>query len=235
MMVGNWSIILNVLLLIGVMIAIGRTIYSKREKERTQYTPPLVGQFDSMPCDDIIAVRKVNRDVSIEPPTISPSVSTFAEERNPIRPQEANQDAVSSLMFFLLAKEDRQLGGYELLQTLLTAGLRFGEGQIFHRHQHANGHGPVLCSVAAATSTGMFDLQNIGAFSVHGLCIFMEASGSPTIDQERFSIMLEMAKQLSEDLDAYLLDDRRQPLTDTAVLRYHRLLHIDALPEKETI
>lgn len=127
----------------------------------------------------------------------------------------------------MLAKENRQFAGYELLQTVLASGLRFGEGHLFHRHQFANGQGPVLCSLAAATATGVFDLQNIGAFSVRGLCLFMHASNNPNIDAERFSIMVDTARQLSEGLDAYLLDDQRKPLTEERITRYCHALNID--------
>lgn len=125
--------------------------------------------------------------------------------------------------------------GYELLQTLLAAGLRFGEGQLFHRHLQLNGQGPVLCSVAAATPSGTFDLQNMGAFSASGLCIFMQASGNPTIDQERFSIMVDTARQLSDDLDTLLLDDKRQPISETSLARYRRVLKIDKAEQNEMV
>ncbi len=235
-MLGNWSMMLNVLLLAGVIIAIGRMIKSKREILRSNYSQPLVGQQqDDAQYDDIIAVRKVSREESMDAPTIS-SVPRPTPEIKESRPKaRATEMSSSSVMMFLLAKENRQLAGYELLQTLLSVGLRFGEGHLFHRHQYSNGQGPVLCSVAAATSTGMFDLQNIGAFSVRGLCIFMEASGSAAIDEERFSIMLETARQLNEDLDTYLLDDNRQPLTEASLKRYHQKLNIDVLNDVELV
>ena len=135
-------------------------------------------------------------------------------------------------MIFLLAKENRQLAGYELLQTLLAVGLRFGEGQLFHRHQNSNGQGPVLCSLAAATASGVFDLQNIGAFSVRGLCLFMQPSGHPAIDSERFSIMLDTAKQLSEGLDTHMLDEQRKPLSDASLKRYYQTLNISDMCEQ---
>ncbi|MFW2572434.1 cell division protein ZipA C-terminal FtsZ-binding domain-containing protein, partial [Legionella sp. 29fVS95] len=91
----------------------------------------------------------------------------------------------------------------------------------------SNGQGPVLCSLAAATASGVFDLQNIGAFSVRGLCLFMQSSGNPTIDAERFAIMLETAKQLSDGLDTFLLDEQRQPLTEASIARYQSLLNIN--------
>lgn len=232
-MLGNWSVILNVLLLAGVFFAIARTIKSRRENLSSNYVQPLVGQPEDIACDDIIAVRKVSPDPYLSAPTISTSPRFAAEFKTTREKPVTTETGPSPVMMFLLAKGDRQLAGYELLQTLLSVGLRFGEGHLFHRHQHSNGQGPVLCSVAAATSTGMFDLQNIGAFSVRGLCIFMEASGSSAIDEERFAIMLATARQLSEDLDAYLLDDNRQPLTDATLARYYRLLNLEVASAME--
>lgn len=128
------------------------------------------------------------------------------------------------IMMFLLAKDQRQFAGYELLQTVLAAGLRFGEGDLFHRHQLPNGQGPVIFSLASATSSGIFDLQNMGAFNARGLCLFMQTSGNPTIDMDRFNVLYETARQLSEGLDAHLLDERRQPLTKEGLLRYQHAL-----------
>jgi len=241
-MQANASLILNVLLLIGVIVAIGRMVKARRQTLSTVEYAPSIGEPTIMPLDDIISVRKVNTEPMVATPiqpSLEPAVHFSRDEVAPIstiKPVVSklsvekiarSSETSASLMMFLLAKENRQLAGYELLQTLLAAGLRFGEGQLFHRHQSPNGQGPVLCSLAAATPTGVFDLQNIGAFSVHGLCLFMQASGSPTIDGERFAIMLDTAKQLSEGLDAYLLDDKRQPLGDQSIQRYYNLLKLD--------
>ncbi len=245
-MQANWSLILNVLLLIGVIVAILRIIKTHRENNRPVPQTPSVGKPEKS-FDEIIAVRKVAAEVPVAQPILQatsqpatefiapnckPSIPlapvSMQPESKPVLKQEA---APASIMLFLLAKENRQLVGYELLQTVLACGLRFGEGQLFHRHQHPNGQGPVLCSLAAATTTGTFDLQNIGAFTVRGLCLFMQASGNATIDAERFEIMLDTAKQLSEGLDTHLLDDKQKPLTDASIHRYHRLLNIEVLCE----
>ncbi|KTC76792.1 cell division protein ZipA C-terminal FtsZ-binding domain-containing protein [Legionella brunensis] len=235
-MQANWSLILNVLLLIGVVIAIGRMMKARRQSLNPVSYQPSLGQgenkslADNKHFDDIIAVRKVKHDLHDEEvqnnafeQTISAKMPTMGElEEKSITMNEPGK----SLMMFLLAKENRQLAGYELLQTVLAAGLRFGEGNLFHRHQHANGQGPVLCSLAAATASGVFDLQNIGAFSVRGLCLFMQSSGNSTIDAERLAIMYETAKQLRDGLDTHLLDDQRQPLTEASIARYYRILNI---------
>lgn len=237
----NWSLVLNVLLLIGVFIAIGRMMKTRRQTMHPASYQPSIGPANHTSPDDIIAVRKVNRELPVEEPALQATIRPSAPViKRPILQPTVDADnscqdeiepitgaeAVSSVMMFLLAKENRQLAGYELLQTVLAAGLRFGEGHLFHRHQSPNGQGPVLCSLAAATASGVFDMQNIGAFSVHGLCLFMQASGNPTIDAERFAIMLDTAKQLSEGLDTYLLDDNRQPLCEASIQRYYRLLNL---------
>lgn len=237
-MPANWSLILNVLLLIGVMIAIGRLMKARRKTINLVAhapAPPVLGKIDNKYSDDIIAVRKIPHQLADEltdddSPSINalfakaPAVNSKAEM--PLDNTAEMNVSGQSIMMFLSARENRKLAGYELLQTVLAAGLRFGEGHFFHRHQNRNGQGPVLCSLAAATATGMFDLQNIGAFSVRGLCLYMRSSGNAVIDAERLSIMLDTAKQLSADLDTLLLDDKQQPLTENSMVRYCKLLNI---------
>ena len=248
----NWSLVLNVLLLIGVIVAIGRLVKNQKRSLNPEYCQP---SLDRNPIqglgDDIIAVRQINtdsacdsnmkiesdlpaldrRNVHSAQPRLVPEEQEFVTLRGESKPmpkmgkEEALKiDTSVTIMMFLLAKENRQFAGYELLQTVLASGLRFGEGRIFHRHQFTNGQGPVLCSLAAATATGVFDLQNMGTFSVHGLCLYMHPSKNPGIDIERFAVMLETAKQLSEGLDAHLLDDQRKPLTEDRIARYQQLL-----------
>lgn len=216
----NWSVMLNIFLLAGVVFAIVRMIKMKRQSSVSRrFEPSLHHDATHEFADDIIAVRKLEPESGPESgPELEPDINT-----RPVIKSQPESTPIS-LMLFLLAKEQRKLVGYELLQTILAAGLRFGEGQLFHRHQFESGQGPVVCSLATATADGTFDLQNMGALRVHGLCLFMEASGNKSIDLERFSIMLDTAKQLSEGLDTYLLDDAREPWSESSLERYHHAL-----------
>ncbi len=270
-MQANWSLILNVVLLAGVVYAIIHVLQTRKRAAEIRMRSPSIGQFDAkMQHDDIIAIRRVSELTPDDQPIVTPEresvdessdrlftagrdgfaqTHTAREENEPkisTKPDveqiksermsfdqtcivETSQVKTEPLMMFLLAKANRHLAGYELLQAVLAAGLRFGEGNLFHRHQYSNGQGTVMCSLAAATDQGVFDLQNIGAFTVPGLCIYMHASGNPGIDEERFDIMLDTAKTLSEDLDTYLLDDRRQLLSEVSIERYHRKLNLSSL------
>lgn len=245
----NWSLTLNVLLLMGVIVAIVRTIRMRRQERQVEFGSTSV-QEQPMASDEIIAVRKISEEATAFKPTLvsqsseatddnqssGPKLPAFTLESEPdfiiSDEEEIASDVVRTiptsppLMMFLLAKSNRQLAGYELLQAVLSAGFRFGEGDLFHRHQYPNGQGEIMCSLAAATPTGVFDLQHIGGFVVRGLCLFMHASGDATIDAERFDMMMDTAKMLSDSLDTHLLDDQRKPLSELSVTRYYQKLSL---------
>jgi len=246
MMPANFSIILNVILLIGVVIAIRALMKGKREQVRL--SQPKWAHKPSFPAavetDEILAVRKVSppenkfifSDLIIDESEKPEAFVTEIEPEDTVAVEPINESPADlQIMMFLLAKEGKKIAGYELLQTLLTAGLRFGEGALFHRHQYSNGKGPVLFSLAAATATGTFDLQNIGAFSAHGLCLFLQASHNAMIDAERFETLLETAKQLSEDLDTHWLDECRKPFTKESELRMRQALNIAKFAVAEVV
>ncbi len=244
-MQADWSLILNVLLLIGVVVAIGRLMKVRRQNLNYERYKPAPAKADphlyekNLP-DDIIAVRK------LEPETIlsavpAPQISVQKIAAKTSAPQLLPQDELvitantaqpkkiinkAPLMMFLSAKEDRQFVGYELLQTVLASGLRFGEGQLFHRHEHPNGEGAIVCSLALATASGVFDLQNIGGVEVRGLCLFMHGSNDVVLNEQRFALMLATANQLRDNLDAYLLDEERKPLNAQRIAHYQRILGI---------
>lgn len=126
------------------------------------------------------------------------------------------------LTLFVVPPRGTSLPGYELLQTILANGLRYGSDHIFHCHVESNGTGDELFHLAAATKEGTFDLQNMGAYQCPGiLCYFyLDQATRPA---QAFERMLEVAQALAEDLDADLLDPIRRPLTnDTiALMRQH--------------
>lgn len=111
----------------------------------------------------------------------------------------------------VIARAGEVYAGYELLQALLSAGLRFGKMNIFHRHQESSGRGDILFSVASATNPGTFELSKMGGFSCSGLTLFLQFSGQKDL-MKSFELMLETARQLTDDLGGEVLDQQRQPL-----------------------
>lgn len=140
--------------------------------------------------------------------------------RQNVKMAEPKKEAISPknqlVLLYLMAPANQPYNGYELLQALLSAGLRYGKMQIFHRHEQKTGRGDVLFSLASATSPGTFELPKMGAFSCTGLVLFFEAAKVKD-PKKAFEIMIDTASQLAEDLGGDILDDAHQELSDEKV------------------
>lgn len=244
-MQSNVNLLINVVLLAAVIITIVAVMKNRRRKMDYINETPEERSFSSLLEDDIISVRKIEPEIDETLIDETVSLTVEPEEETPVvgaseplskpkedKPRTSAPEADAKqppLMLFLLARNEQYFAGYDMLQSLLAAGLRYGEDGLFHRHQDTHGHGPVICSLASATSTGLFDMQNIGAFKEKGLCIYMHRSNNSGIDRERFTIMLDTARQLKDSLDCYLLDDERKHLNEERLNRYHQRLEREEL------
>ena len=127
------------------------------------------------------------------------------------------------ISFHLRPLPDTSYAGYELLQALLSAGMRFGQSGLFHRHEKKTGTGPILFSLASCTKEGTFDLSGMGGFSCKGLILFMkpkEVQDSVKV----FELLLETADQLIRDLGGDVLSEQQQLLKKEDVFAIHEKL-----------
>jgi cell division protein ZipA len=115
--------------------------------------------------------------------------------------------------------EGQMMSGAALLPTLLTLGLRYGEMNIFHRHQDNAGNGQVTFSLANMMNPGTFDLDDIENFSTQGITLFMTLPNTGDAF-EVFEKMLNAAKQLAVEFKAQLLDDKRCVMTKQTEQHY---------------
>ncbi len=158
-------------------------------------------------------------DTAIEPE------AKFAGEsdKQPIAPQGApvQQD---HFVFNVAAKEGQAVRGHELLQFFLTAGFRFGDMSIFHRHLHSDGTGPVLFSIANMMKPGVFDPENMEQFCSEGVTFFLTAPNNEINIKEAFDMMVVAVEQMAEEFDCVVLNGERQPLTEAQYREYHKRL-----------
>ncbi|MCG9746891.1 cell division protein ZipA [Shewanella sp. Isolate8] len=112
------------------------------------------------------------------------------------------------LVLHVVAKEGEALNGAELLPSLLTLNFKFGEMDIFHRHEDNAGTGKVLFSLANMVKPGVFNPDEMEQFTTQGIVLFMTLPcyGDPLMN---FSIMLNSAHQLADDLGGEVLDGGR--------------------------
>jgi cell division protein ZipA len=144
-------------------------------------------------------------------PSMSATEDKVAEKAVEIAPQV--------IVLSVVMPEGQAMSGAALLPTLLTLGLKYGEMNIFHRHQDNAGNGQVTFSLANMMNPGTFDLDDIENFSTQGITLFMTLPNTGDAF-EVFEKMLNAAKQLAVEFKAQLLDDKRNVMTKQAEQHY---------------
>jgi len=127
-------------------------------------------------------------------------------------------------IFNVVAREGSAVRGHELLQFFLTAGFRFGEMSIFHRHENSDGTGPILFSIANMMQPGTFDLDKMEQFSSQGVSFFLSAPNDEINIKKAFDMMLLAVEQMAEEFDCIVLNEKRTPLTEEEFRNYHKRL-----------
>lgn len=139
--------------------------------------------------------------------------------------EETNKSLQGNLLvMYLQTAINHSFLGHELLQALLSVGMRFGEMNLFHRYEEVTGKGQILFSLASASSPWVFDLRKMTSFSARGLCLYMYLSGDLVFDSERFSLLLKTSQQLAKALNADCLDDKKKPLTQMSIDNYNAII-----------
>lgn len=165
---------------------------------------------------DYVLGLKTSEKNQASQPDIHSRAAAKSSDRN-----ERSADCI--IVLYLMAPDNCVYAGYELLQALLSAGLRYGKQRIFHRHTHKDGRGDVLFHCASATEPGIFDLTKMGAFTSKGLCLFFSAA-SVEDPLMTFDHLLETIDQLVEDMGGQVLDGQRQLFTKERMVNLRQKL-----------
>ncbi len=123
------------------------------------------------------------------------------------------------LILYVLLPENQEIQGQELLSALTVLGFKYGDMDIFHRHQDSAGTGDVLFSLANMFNPGTFDIDEIEQISTRGLSLFMTLPG-PGEPLQNFNLMHNAAKKLAEEFGGQVLDGQRSVLTVQTVRHY---------------
>jgi len=143
-------------------------------------------------------------------------VNTVSET---VSQSEPAAKAPVTLVIHLMAPRGKPYIGYELLQALLAAGLRYGTHQMFHRHENKSGTGTVLFHLASVNAPGTFELSKMGAFSCPGLTIFMTLKEKAE-NLAIFETLLDTANELRAELGGELWDEQHKTLTMDKITKY---------------
>lgn len=133
---------------------------------------------------------------------------------------QTGQEENPFVTLYIYAPQNEPFRGDYVVHYLEEVGLRFGEHQIFHRHQHIDDSlSPIIFSAANLMNPGTFDLHNIANFSTAGLVLFMQlpTEGNDIVNMK---LLLSNAEHLASSLGGYLYDDAQQPFSEESRQRY---------------
>lgn len=135
--------------------------------------------------------------------------------------EKPNTQPEEVLVIHLMANKGEKVAGQQLLDAVLSAGLRYGAMKIFHRHLSDDGSGPVLFSMANLVNPGTFDLNTMGDLEVPGVTLFM-ALDDIEDPVDALNIMIEAVDSIVGDLQLNVMDESRSSMTRNTIDHYRQ-------------
>lgn len=125
---------------------------------------------------------------------------------------EAGKMPDEVLIINVMAKRNTLFDGPALLDAMVSQGLKFGDMDIFHRHEQADGQGKILFSVANIVVPGTFEVGAMEAFQTPGISMFLSLP-CPGDSIAAFNIMAAAAQAIAAELGGELKDEQRNVMT----------------------
>lgn len=152
-------------------------------------------------------------------PVVEPLLSAVDEAAEP---QQKDLLAVEEVLVInVVARDENGFSGSRMMQSIMESGLRFGDMNIFHRHESMTGNGDVLFSMANALKPGVFDLDELDSSQVRAVSFFMGLPG-PRHPKQALDLMIASARKLAQELGGDLKDEHRSVLTAQTIEHYRQ-------------
>ena len=120
------------------------------------------------------------------------------------------------VVFYLVERNNAFIPGTHIHQSVDVLKMQFGHRHIYHRIKEVGGVPQEVFSVASIAKPGYLDPQEAESFSTPGLVVFMNLPG-PEHPEVALDDMLRTTRKLAEWLQADILDDQREPLSDERI------------------
>lgn len=134
-----------------------------------------------------------------EPPEAAP------EEEGP-----APEPPEKVVALYLQARDNRRVGGTDILEAALKSGMEFGAMKIFHRR--IEGHDQPVFSMANLENPGHFDKETWPTLETRGMTLFLGLPG-PMPSLDAWDAMVATARRMAELLHLDILDQDREIFT----------------------
>ncbi len=125
------------------------------------------------------------------------------------------------LIIIVVARSEEGFSGAALQQSAMESGLRYGDMDIYHRHESMTGNGDVLFSMANALKPGTFNPDELEHTHIRAVSFFMGLPG-PRHPKQALDLMIASARKLAQELGGDLKDDSRSVLTAQTIEHYRQ-------------
>lgn len=148
----------------------------------------------------------------VRPEQVRPESPQRKREHERAAVTEAPKAPDEVLIINVMARRGEMFAGPELLEALVANGMRYGDMDIFHRHESDDGRGKILFSAANMVVPGTFDLSSMDDFATPGISMFLSlpiASDSLSA----YNLLANTAQGIAEALGGELKDENRSVMT----------------------
>ncbi len=181
-------------------------------------SPQVSSAAEQSPQQDarVEPVLEPQQEPIIEAPEPEPRAPAVAREESS---ETLNPQPDEVLVINVLSRDKNGFNGADLLEVLLACDVRFGNMDIFHRYEGAQGQGRIQFSVANLVKPGTFDLDTIKEFYTPGVCMFLQLPG-PKDSMAAFECMAEIAACIVKNLQGEMRDEGQSVLTPQTLEHY---------------
>ncbi len=135
------------------------------------------------------------------------------------RPAPPPEDKI--IVIYIMSPPGGRFTGNDVRRAVETAGLRYGNMNIFHRLVDPdNQDSDAVFSLANSVEPGIFDLDTLDDFSTPGLTLFMQLPG-PLNGITALDSMLAAAHIIATELHGELRDQSRSVLSKQTIEHLH--------------
>ncbi|WP_067519163.1 cell division protein ZipA [Endozoicomonas ascidiicola] len=174
-----------------------------------------VSNRDSISADDSLRAQKADGEtLQKERVSEGPAHQQTELKLETSKPEKLKDRPAASevIVINVLSRAGVFFSGEQLMQAMLSSGMRYGDMSIFHRYSNSDGTGKILFSMANGVKPGTFDINNLEATETPALSMFMSLPG-PEKPMQAFALMEETARRLALDLGGELKDEQFSVMT----------------------
>ena len=152
-------------------------------------------------------------------PESQPSIEPVVENEPPSPeppPRRAAPELLEVIVMHMVTPAANAMPGRDLLQALLEQGMRYGDMNIFHRHQARNGRDELQFSMANALEPGTFDIDTMETQTFRAVTFFLKMPG-PANPGDALERMIKTVRHLGDRFGGEVRDDQHSALTQQTI------------------